>query len=494
LCTSTLTILSRVLCTTYSLCQLRNKGAIRLKHDKTAVVAAAPHHRELMVEVDFVSAPCINAIRGVVEEVLTKVFLSIEGFPPAAASLVAATLVASFNIDAIAEPFTTYLDIENPTDEDFANLIAALTDPNLLLGLIDVDDIIPAILNSGTDLNIIEQGILLAQLVDFFVNGGLENLDLESLDLPDLLATVGDNLELIVDTCVLGNTPPTAAPVPPEPVCEGFEIAGICLDCFSGLSTVDVQGQGITRMDALKVGDAVLTADGTYSEVYSYGHFAPERKVEYLQIQTDVSRQNQQPPLEISAEHLLYANGKLVPASQVKVGDALQESTTTAATAAAVPTQVVVSLRKVTRRGAYAPFTKSGNLVVNGVVASSYVAFPSAFESYLSHSQQNWMQHAALQPIRAFCAAFGCADETHDQDTGYTQPVMLWMRILVLAQQINSPVFMTGFLYLFALPTLWLFLNMSHVAAALLGYYVWKKTHKKSNKKHAPVVEKPVKV
>ena len=315
---------------------------------------------------------------------------------------------------------------------------------------------------------------------------------LPTLDIEDLLVIFEENLELIVSTCVLGETPPTAAPVtPPEPECGGIDLFGICIDCFSGLTTVDVQGQGTTRMDALKVGDAVLTADGTYSEVYSYGHFAPERKVEYLQIQTDVSRQNQQPPLEISAEHLLYANGQLVPASKVKVGDALQESTTTAT---AATTQVVVSLRKVTRRGAYAPFTKSGNLVVNGVVASSYVAFPSAFESYLSHPQQNWMQHAALQPIRAFCAAFGCADESHDQDTGYTQPVMLWMRILVLAQHINSPIFMTGFLYLFALPTLWLFLNMSHVAAALLGYYVWKKTNKKSNKKYAPVVEKPVKV
>jgi len=254
----------------------------------------------------------------------------------------------------------------------------------------------------------------------------------------------------------------------------------IPLVCFSGHSTVNLQGKGETRMDQLQVGDAVLTSKG-YAKVYSFGHLDRNGKTPYLQIQTTAN----DAPLEISKDHLLYVFDEakqmqsIVPARDIKVGNLLISEP---------GTQVEVqSIRQVTRHGAYAPFTTTGDIVVNGVVASNYIAFPPAFHDHLSFKQQHWVQHAALHPIRAFCGVLGCENETYDKATGYSKPVSLWMLILHWAQKIDSSVFMSGFLYLFALPTLWLFLNMTHLVAALLGYYVWKKM---TNMKVAAIIEK----
>lgn len=75
--------------------------------------------------------------------------------------------------------------------------------------------------------------------------------------------------------------------------------------CFSGSAEVNVQGKGATCMDALTIGDSILTGSGTYSKVYSFGHFGP---------------------LEVSNDHLMYVYTKamkkiIVPAQDIQVGD-----------------------------------------------------------------------------------------------------------------------------------------------------------------------------
>ena len=104
-----------------------------MKHGKTAAVPAAPHHRAL-AELEFVSNACKNALRGVIEAILAEVLRSIDGFPEDAADFVAKTIVDSLDIEVIAEPFATFLDIPNPTEQDFTNLIEELTDPDLVIG------------------------------------------------------------------------------------------------------------------------------------------------------------------------------------------------------------------------------------------------------------------------------------------------------------------------------------------------------------------------
>jgi len=223
--------------------------------------------------------------------------------------------------------------------------------------------------------------------------------------------------------------------------------------CFSAKSKVQVLGKGEIPMEQLEIGDRVLaSADGkTYSRVYSFGHKTDHELVEYLQIYTtpnegSTSRKNKKQPLEISAEHLLYVVKKgasqptLVRAGDVVVGDAVLITSSTAAAAAAAANHQakVQSIGKVTRRGAYAPFTFAGNIVVNSVVASNYIALPSpssnsnkGLQSRLSLEQQHWLGHAAFAPYRVFCQTIGdCQNETYNETTGLSAVATWWISVL----------------------------------------------------------------
>ena len=137
-------------------------------------------------------------------------------------------------------------------------------------------------------------------------------------------------------------------------------------------------------MDALKIGDHVKGLDGSYSRVYSFGHRSPNGLTKFLEIHTNSPYHD---PLEVTPDHLLYMVGSigpgswsLVPAKHVKVGSfvaAMQQESHLSPSATSF--LVVTDVREVLRHGAYAPFTVSGNIVVNGVSASNYIALPEAF-------------------------------------------------------------------------------------------------------------------
>ena len=280
---------------------------------------------------------------------------------------------------------------------------------------------------------------------------------------------------------IVPTNPPTAyptAPTPapfrsptPPPTVETSE-EGKGWGCFSGRTTVHVQGKGITRMDAIEIGDAVLTADGTtYSKVYSRGHFAPDAETDYLQILVDGATE----PLEVTEDHMLYVYREedkkqasiLLPAGDVQVGDFLVPEHSR-------PQAQVKAVRTVKRRGAFAPFTVSGDIVVNGVVASNFIALPSSFQKYLSFEQQHWMQHAAYTPYRLYCGWVGCEDETYDDATGLSKAVTMWLPLLHWLE-LHSQVILPSFLYLVAVPGYWIVLRWVHLVAFMLGCYVWKK-------------------
>jgi len=189
-------------------------------------------------------------------------------------------------------------------------------------------------------------------------------------------------------------------------------------------------------------------------------------------------------PLEISVEHMLYANGKLAPAAQVKVGDMLVSGH-------GLPVEVK-SIRKITSRGAYAPLTTTGDIVVNGVIASSYVCLSSTFEDRVSCELQGWIQHAALTPYRIYCGLVGCENETYDEATGLSKAVRMWLSLLHWLK--CSTITLSAFLYLVVLPGQWIVLNMVNLAVATLGYYIWMKATNKNVAKvdsEGNTVEKP---
>jgi len=255
-------------------------------------------------------------------------------------------------------------------------------------------------------------------------------------------------------------------------------------NCFSDHMTVDVLGKGAKSMDELVVGDKVLGADGTYTTVYSFGHLDATLQSEFVQIHTS---KKQHTPLEMTKDHLLYVydesaskKAHLIPAGQVKVGDFLLTSGSEQESPARVE-----SIRKVKRKGIYAPFTRTGDIVVNGIVASNYVALPPGFQHQLSYDQQHWIQHSTFMPYRFYCLSFGCEHESRDDETGFSIGVTMWLPLLEWLEGHSHilPVFVN----LVAVPGYWalwgleqVLFNLLHISAALLGFYfAWQQKSKR---------------
>jgi len=162
-------------------------------------------------------------------------------------------------------------------------------------------------------------------------------------------------------------------------------------------------------MRDLQIGDQVKTMYGTYETVHSFGHHHKTLRAEYLQIHTDSGF----PPLELSKDHMVMVEGRqhpFVPASSLRIGDSLVlVSETTAAR--------VKDVKTVVRHGMYAPFTSSGTIVVNGVVASSYVSFQDSEVLRIGEMETpfsyQWLAHSFETPHRMYCLIVGCKTESY---------------------------------------------------------------------------------
>lgn len=179
---------------------------------------------------------------------------------------------------------------------------------------------------------------------------------------------------------------PSQAPVP-GPATGGFA-------CFPGDAHCQVEGQGDVLMQNVKLGDKVLVEGDKYEPVYSFGHYDPKIRTEFLRLITTG------PPLEITSDHMLFvAGGRAVPAGSVKIGDELE--------LAGGERVTVKSVRRVTKKGAYAPFTPSGTIIVNDLKASSFVAFQDSatlqIAGYDTGVSFQWCALAFEAPHRFWC-------------------------------------------------------------------------------------------
>jgi hypothetical protein len=170
-------------------------------------------------------------------------------------------------------------------------------------------------------------------------------------------------------------------------------------------------------MKDLRIGDVVEAGEGRFSRVYSFGHFNADVQSTFLQLYTNKSLSN---PIEISSDHMLFVGKEAVPAGSVKVGDMLRRGN-------GEPAEIV-EIKSVIRAGAYAPFTDSGAIVVNGIVASNYVSFEShggdMIVGGLKVASYQWVAHLAQAPHRVYCtlAASKCEKEAYN-DCG----ISLWV-------------------------------------------------------------------
>lgn len=144
----------------------------------------------------------------------------------------------------------------------------------------------------------------------------------------------------------------------------GAKIPGTLVVCFPGDSEVTVQDRrGPIKMKDLQLGDMVQVVGGNYEPIYSFGHKHSDTYSEFLAISTTDNK-----VLEISKNHMVgRPNGGFVPAGILQVGDSLISSNGV--------TTSVRSIRSVQRKGVYAPFTDSGTIIVNGILASTYIAY-----------------------------------------------------------------------------------------------------------------------
>jgi hypothetical protein len=193
-----------------------------------------------------------------------------------------------------------------------------------------------------------------------------------------------------------------------------------CSDfCFSGDNIVQEWKKGKIAMDELEIGDFVKIDRDRYDRIYGFGHYDKTIRVQYLQIYTTDEKRG----LIISPHHLLFLKSgpvtKSVQASTVTVGDTLVTSLL------AGEVTVVTRISSVSRSGAFAPFTATGTIVVNDLVASSYVSLQESADyleigKFTTPFTIHWLSHSFTAHRRMICAiAFSvCRNETYDSN-GY---------------------------------------------------------------------------
>jgi len=128
-------------------------------------------------------------------------------------------------------------------------------------------------------------------------------------------------------------------------------------------------------MNMLTIGDKVRVNSNTFSDVYMFSHRLSAIRAEFVRIATSTNT------IMLTPNHYLYVNGKLAIASTVKVGDQL--------TTRSGLSTVVTSVSTAWAEGLYNPHTMDGDIVVDGILTSTYT-------SDISPS----LAHAALWPVR----------------------------------------------------------------------------------------------
>ena len=175
-------------------------------------------------------------------------------------------------------------------------------------------------------------------------------------------------------------------------------------------------------MGNLSLGDQVLAVDRwsgqlVYSEVISFMDKQRDRFAQYFKIETDKET------LELTGNHMLYviadcknatddhsttspyavgwSGARAIFASDVVLGQCIFIARTSVnLTARLTMPSVVKGVRKILLRGAFAPLTSHGTLVVDNIVASCYGVFSSEH-----------LAHMAFLPLRLLKNVFAKGGE-----------------------------------------------------------------------------------
>jgi hypothetical protein len=153
--------------------------------------------------------------------------------------------------------------------------------------------------------------------------------------------------------------------------------------CFPGRATAELESGRTVRMDELAVGDRVRVGAAEFSPVFLFTHKVGAVVNRFVRITIASGH-----AISATPGHYLYVNGELAAAATVKVGDMM-----TLGSGALSP---VAAVSVTTERGLFNPQTAHGDIVVDGVLSSTYTTAVSPK-----------VAHSVLSPIRALYAWCG---------------------------------------------------------------------------------------
>lgn len=147
--------------------------------------------------------------------------------------------------------------------------------------------------------------------------------------------------------------------------------------CFPASAVVHTVNGNDISIRNLMAGDAVRVSaiSDELSQVYLFTHKIENGLYEFLRISTSGGHS-----ITLTANHYIYANGKLKAASLVGIGDKLQTIDGNA---------TVVTIEQVKDYGLFAPHTVHGDIVINRVVTSTY-----------TQAVHPRLAHTILAPVR----------------------------------------------------------------------------------------------
>lgn len=176
--------------------------------------------------------------------------------------------------------------------------------------------------------------------------------------------------------------------------------------CFSGSSVVQTLERGPMRLSNVKIGDHVMVEPNTYEQIYSFGHYKPTSRAQFLEILTE------QTTLRVSSDHMVFVSDhRTIPAAKLRVGDEIVHSSGMKV--------VIVHIKTTVASGVFAPFTPSGKIIVDGIQASCFVAFENAesLELFGVSFSYQWIAHCFEAFHRLVCHRLGsCPRETYSDE------------------------------------------------------------------------------
>lgn len=170
--------------------------------------------------------------------------------------------------------------------------------------------------------------------------------------------------------------------------------------CFPANSAVELENGTTKRMDEIIVGDRILVAPaGVYSEVFGFTHKVSESETSRSFVKLSIT--NGQYQLSATDGHFVYLNGELKVIGRARVGDQVTLGDGRLATITEVSREI--------SRGLYNPQTLHGDIVVSGVMASTYTR---AVDPRIAHGSLT-MNRALFRWLGQYTSALenGCSQE-----------------------------------------------------------------------------------